>query len=79
MFEKLAQGNPTINDETFFNFLSIQLEISADDIVVGHIVTNVMKLTKIEEVTYDQFEALFHYTNSKDEEDLKKKMNDLRG
>ena len=53
----------------------MQLEIAADDIVVGHIVTNVMKLTKIEEVTYDQFESLFHYTNSKDEVDLKAKIN----
>lgn len=44
-----------MNDEMFFGFLEKELEIAPDDPVVGHIVTNVMKLTKIEEITYPQF------------------------
>ena len=44
-----------MNDEIFFGFLEKQLEIAPDDLVVGHIVTNIMKLTKIDEITMQQF------------------------
>ena len=67
-----------MDDESFFEFLGNTLNIPADDPVVGHIVTNIMHLTKIEEVTFENFQSLFNHAGVNNEEDLKKKINNLR-
>ena len=36
-----------MNDEKLFEFLGDRLGIKDDDIVSGHIITNIMKLTRI--------------------------------
>lgn len=48
-----------MSDEDLFDFMIDDLGIQGDDPIFGHFATNVMGIKKIEEITYDNFEALF--------------------
>lgn len=50
-----------MNDGELFDFMIDDLEINAEDPIFGHLATNVMGIKKIEEITYENFEALFKY------------------
>lgn len=56
-----VDGNEVISDGELFNFMIDDLGIEDNDPIFGHLATNVMGIKKIEETTYENFEALFKY------------------
>ena len=63
-----------MNDGELFDFMIDDLEINAEDPIFGHLATNVMGIKKIEEITYENFEALFKYAKVDNIPELKNKL-----
>lgn len=67
-----------MTDEELFGFISNALQLADDDPFYGHIFVMMMKIKKMEEVTFDEFKGLFLESKTKSVAELKKKLGTLR-
>ena len=54
-----TDGKQTMSDELLFHFLGNTLELADDDPFIGYILVSLMKIKKMEEVTFDEFKGVF--------------------